>query len=728
MPLEELGVSPLNRNLSGTHVHKLGRRIVSVEGFVRWRYRNGWAHEPDPENPLEVAQNTNKVARATLLLPEVPEVPLKGSFAKTHLMTFLQSLKSGRMFWNDTKQKMLCPAGQQALIEHVKHGMFYEVFKWEAVKNDRAALVALCKSDNLDSAFALGETEMQLLTAIHSSLEVLRPPVGQSRYEVVAKLVVEQCGQRWTEEDIICIYNFSKTIGAIHLSFLNDAVAVHVPWDDLCVRPQDYHQAARVHASLPWFKCALITAQYFPPENKQLDRGLAGKVYGNMINKEGWEKCAKLDPGPAGVDTPIRQVETFLGYLATMYLGPSSGLPHEKVTLEIPAAFARTAKAVLLAKDMDEAPIDLKRIEWKLRQKLLPATLPPAFSGCDDEDQVEKPKKNSAATSVQPDTLPALTFDGGGVIEDAAVLARVKKLELGGRVCAIRAARGIRKGGQGTLLALTKEAKVAWDAGALVEAAGDGPHERAFPLASLEALKTEAARATAEAAKPKGGAVLELPAGEPWAKVTDYMGQLGISRLVTTTMHMMFARRSAGPDQVMIEAGVPHPRVLCLKDFKPKCLVVFPYVPDLTDCFAKKKSMTIPQVWIKAGPVETGFRLPPPTPDAYGHFWKVSDGGPGDEPPPAAGDAGEAGAGEGESPPPAPPLLDLFWELYNQKGEGRGKLTMTYANVTTTTGFFQIKDPILRIGMGKTGTVEMWFPYLTNDQELRRGDSLGVQP
>ena len=84
IPVKELGVSPLNRDLSGTHVHELGRRIVSVEGFVRYRYQQGWAHEPNPDDPLAVAKNTNRVARATPLLPEVPMVPLKGSIAKTH--------------------------------------------------------------------------------------------------------------------------------------------------------------------------------------------------------------------------------------------------------------------------------------------------------------------------------------------------------------------------------------------------------------------------------------------------------------------------------------------------------------------------------------------------------------------------------------------------------------------------------------------------------------------
>ena len=112
VPLEELGVSPLNRKISGTHVHALGRCILSVEGFVRWRYRHGWAHEPNPEDPLEVARNTNAVARATALVPLVPMVPLKGSLAKSHLLTFLQCLRDGTVYWSDTKQLMVPPEGQ----------------------------------------------------------------------------------------------------------------------------------------------------------------------------------------------------------------------------------------------------------------------------------------------------------------------------------------------------------------------------------------------------------------------------------------------------------------------------------------------------------------------------------------------------------------------------------------------------------------------------------------
>ena len=128
VPLGEMGVSLLNRAISGRHVHRLGRRIISFEAFVLWRYKHGWAHEPNPDDPLEVARHTNAVARATALLTEVPMVALKGSFAKTHLLSFLQCLKAGNVFWDDTKELMVPPAAAETLCAHIEHGMFYEIF------------------------------------------------------------------------------------------------------------------------------------------------------------------------------------------------------------------------------------------------------------------------------------------------------------------------------------------------------------------------------------------------------------------------------------------------------------------------------------------------------------------------------------------------------------------------------------------------------------------------
>ena len=81
----------------GKHVHKLGRRIVSVEGFCRFRYQHGWAHEPNPLDVLEESRYTNRVAERDKLLAPVPSVPLLGSFAKTHMLSFLQALSKERL-------------------------------------------------------------------------------------------------------------------------------------------------------------------------------------------------------------------------------------------------------------------------------------------------------------------------------------------------------------------------------------------------------------------------------------------------------------------------------------------------------------------------------------------------------------------------------------------------------------------------------------------------------
>jgi len=93
IPLEKLGVSPLDRRINGPHVHTIAKRILTMEDFVRFRYRHGWCHSPNPEDPLEVPRVTNAAAERGGLQARVPEVPLYGSFAKTHVLSFLHALK-----------------------------------------------------------------------------------------------------------------------------------------------------------------------------------------------------------------------------------------------------------------------------------------------------------------------------------------------------------------------------------------------------------------------------------------------------------------------------------------------------------------------------------------------------------------------------------------------------------------------------------------------------------
>ena len=63
----------------------------------------------------------------------------------------------------------------EALLDHLKHGMYYEVIKWEAVSKHEGAVRQLIAGDNLDAAFALGQTDIALLEAIWASTKVLKP-------------------------------------------------------------------------------------------------------------------------------------------------------------------------------------------------------------------------------------------------------------------------------------------------------------------------------------------------------------------------------------------------------------------------------------------------------------------------------------------------------------------------------------------------------------------------
>ena len=187
------------------------------------------ASSPNLDDPLEVARNTNEVARATSLLAEVPMIPLKGSIAKTHLLSFLHCLKAGNVYWSDTKKLMVPPAAQATLLEHLEHGMHFEVFSYKAVQEDKAAMVALCQADNFDAAFALGETEVSLLRCIHAGIAVARPPVGRSQWDCVKETAAVSCGRPWEDVDMIAVYNFAKAIGVEQLDLLCNIVAIHVP-------------------------------------------------------------------------------------------------------------------------------------------------------------------------------------------------------------------------------------------------------------------------------------------------------------------------------------------------------------------------------------------------------------------------------------------------------------------------------------------------------------------
>ena len=180
--------------------------------------------------------------------------------------------------------------------------------------------------------------------------------------------------------------------------------------------------------------------------------GPHGKNYGNLTGKQEWERLAKASEGS------LKETEAFLSYLVEHYLKPD-GVPAEKLAVEIPAAFARTARAVLLARDLEKDPINLEKVETKLRSQLEPGPFPPRFTAVTTQEKVARAKPASVA-AIAPDSLPALSFADGAVVQDVSVLARAKNLDMDCRVSAVRPVRGVKKGAQGTLKGLGKEVLV----------------------------------------------------------------------------------------------------------------------------------------------------------------------------------------------------------------------------------------------------------------------------
>ena len=100
VPLEDLGPALFNRGgepTSGRHCVNLAKRILTVEGFATYRYTAGYAHEPDPANPLAVSAHGNAMQQRDALLPRLAGKALMGVFAKTHLVTLLQMYKGGHL-------------------------------------------------------------------------------------------------------------------------------------------------------------------------------------------------------------------------------------------------------------------------------------------------------------------------------------------------------------------------------------------------------------------------------------------------------------------------------------------------------------------------------------------------------------------------------------------------------------------------------------------------------
>ena len=130
-----------------------------------------------------MARHGNSMAAQDPLLPRLPMKALKGVFAKTHLVTFLQLYKNGQMPALATAQAKTAAntaeassqskgseTGTDEFTDVLEQGIFMHVFPWWVVRDHRDAVLALMASDNFDHGFGLADSELRCINAVRAAI------------------------------------------------------------------------------------------------------------------------------------------------------------------------------------------------------------------------------------------------------------------------------------------------------------------------------------------------------------------------------------------------------------------------------------------------------------------------------------------------------------------------------------------------------------------------------
>ena len=536
------------------------------------RYKNGLAHRGDPKDPLRIARFTNETAKRDPLLARVPLVDLLGTFAKSHLLSFLQALASGTVYWDDTKTLMLPPPCQEALKDHLELGWFCEILKWEAVEKHEDAVRQLIAGDNMDARFALAETEIELLRVMRRSMCIVKtPPLGKSLFDAVYEHALETSGG-WDKSDAASLYNFLKVVGPKQLDFL-ERFAPFVDWDVMCIRCQDYVLASKLDDRVPWVKTGTILLQYCSDSSARCE-GPGKKSFGTQLHKDDFVRLTKYG-------SQLYGVEAFLGSVLEKY--SSDALPEcddETLCREQFAFVVRTTKKAVSRKVVfDEFPY--AELEGHLRKKL---NVPDAFPSLYEQAAaataaVEKKKRGSNA--IDADATPALQWSASGeLVENFAIEARARGISVGSRVKMTKDLRGMATGTSGIVLDFrTGEVVVNFDR--LPSGASLENEEQKVTLKSLAVCEDDASPKN----PPKKAKVetAPLPDGVPYAPLIKADTVRYIDDMVRFKMYEIYAANLPQRDSVrfLVDSDEVGFGVIAAVPFKPQAFVVVPHSKEI---------------------------------------------------------------------------------------------------------------------------------------------------
>lgn len=566
VPLEDLGPALFNRQglpTDGRHCHELGERIVKVEGFATFRYDAGFCHEPDPCRPMAVAEHGNAMAARDPLLPWLPAKPLKGVFAKTHLVTFLQLLKGGRL---PELSRLAASGGKLAssqdrvaskeddLQDVLDHGIFMHVFPWSAVRDHREDIVALMSADNFDHGHGLADSELRCVLGVRQAILRLPVPSGMSQFAAVCDYIRRSSGQRWLEKDMEAFWAYAQTTPDEHLDLLQEIWTFAGCESVLRVDSAFFHALSRLPAKMQWVRNALAVCQFMSDREKECV-AIRGGFVANAVSKQ---QLSRLSAATRSDEqrASSQDAEDFIKQIMSRYyFALLDSSPRQVLTKAIAGFLFRAGRSIA-----NDRPMDRAAMETKLRNALGSLdNLPAPVEGASQKGAGFEPRHSSET--------PVSTCDGevkvsatrlaseAGITMDATVVKKQRGNEGEAVAQVVGQVRAIGDDGVG----------IDWGGGTVVTE----------PLDSLvlapKVKKSKEAMASSQA--------LET-AGVKWSPVSSDTNTAMLQQLALVSLYQAFLTHGAGVNDLHIVQGkdescpvVIHAR----REFKKESLLLLPF-------------------------------------------------------------------------------------------------------------------------------------------------------
>ena len=261
-PLEKMACHPINRGgmgVHGKHCHDLFKPIATRDGLAVWRYNRGLMLSPNPADPFENADFTNKyVSTQRELLAPVTREHHPGAFSKTHLWHSHLTAKQGYFVYYMDGCPMVPNYGCAETALTMEQGLYFEETDYEAYVKHPKAIRYLMTGENDDAAIALAETEMALIRTYFESCKVAVGRPGMELWRCVDEYV--GLGSRWSDSFKQSACDFANMLGESQMKHLVESYQYYVNPKVLLIGESQLQAAARMPAKYPWCKVAPIIA------------------------------------------------------------------------------------------------------------------------------------------------------------------------------------------------------------------------------------------------------------------------------------------------------------------------------------------------------------------------------------------------------------------------------------------------------------------------------------